>query len=127
MYPCALLIDGVSYRSVEHYYQSMKTISEDKRKWIRESATGYEAKNRARSLNKGEKFTKTPGEKAATMRRAFFAKFLQNKDLAQKLVDTGDAVLLEASPDDLFWGEKGENWIGKVVMEVRAHLIQNQK
>jgi predicted NAD-dependent protein-ADP-ribosyltransferase YbiA (DUF1768 family) len=29
---------------------------------------------------------------------------------------------LEDSPDDLFWGAKGENWIGKLVMEVRTAI-----
>lgn len=57
-----------------------------------------------------------------TIRRAFAAKLEQNRDLARKLLETGDAMLYEDSPGDPFWGAKGENYIGKAVMEVRESL-----
>lgn len=122
MYPCEIMIDHMAYGSAEHYYQSMKAINEIDRKWIREAKTGYEAKERAHSLSNGRKVDKTNAEKIATIRKAFFAKFEQHKDLAKKLIETGDATLLEDSPDDPFWGVKGENWIGKLVMEVRDSI-----
>jgi predicted NAD-dependent protein-ADP-ribosyltransferase YbiA (DUF1768 family) len=61
-------------------------------------------------------------EKAEVVRTAFFAKFRQNGQLAKKLLETSDAILYEDSPDDLFWGAKGQNMIGKLVMEVRDAL-----
>jgi ribA/ribD-fused uncharacterized protein len=122
MYPCRVVIDDVIYNSAEHYYQSMKAVGEVDRKWIREAKTGYEAKERAHSLSDYRKVKKTDTEKVATIRKAFFAKFEQNPELAKKLIETGDAILLEDSPDDLFWGAKGENWIGKLVMEVRTAI-----
>ncbi len=64
-------------------------------------------------------------------------KYQQNPDLAIKLKETGDRVLVEASPVDLVWGcgldEKtaavtpypswpGQNLLGKALMEVRSLL-----
>jgi ribA/ribD-fused uncharacterized protein len=61
-------------------------------------------------------------------------KFTQNENLAKILIETGDAVLVEASPYDKIWGIglgpkdpdakipskwKGENLLGFCLMEVR--------
>lgn len=119
MYICKINLDGVTYRSAEHYYQSMKASDEKNRIWIREASTGYEAKERAHSLKSEALVKKSPEQKVETMRKAFIAKFKQNPDLAEKLLSTKDAELLEDSPDDAFWGAKGENWIGKLAMEAR--------
>lgn len=51
MYSCKLVIDKIVYNSAEHYHQSMKAANEKDRKWIREAASGYGAKERAHSLD----------------------------------------------------------------------------
>jgi ribA/ribD-fused uncharacterized protein len=66
-----------------------------------------------------------------------FAKFLQNEELMQFLLQTGDKILVEASPYDNIWGigmsaddEKidnplewrGQNLLGFALMEVRDEL-----
>lgn len=119
MYPCQIKLGGMEYKSAEHYYQSMKALDESKKAWIRDSATGYEAKARAHELKESEAAKKSPEQKIETMREAFLAKFDQNPELGSKLLETGDSELLEDSHDDLFWGAKGENWIGKLAMEAR--------
>lgn len=65
------------------------------------------------------------------------AKFSQNADLKQLLLNTGDAILAECAVKDLIWGIglsmkdsnrfdmnkwRGENLLGKVLMEVREIL-----
>jgi ribA/ribD-fused uncharacterized protein len=59
------------------------------------------------------------------MRRAVWCKF-QNKDLAKILVDTGDALIVEDSPRDSYWGVgkdgNGLNRLGEILMEVRGLL-----
>ena len=71
------------------------------------------------------------------MHRGIRAKFQQNPDLLQKLIDTDDAILAECSPYDKFWGIglavgdpriqetakwKGTNLLGNVLMDVRSEL-----
>lgn len=70
-----------------------------------------------------------------------YAKFTQNPKLKKYLLDTGDALLVEASPYDKIWGIgldaetaaqmdpkdwPGQNLLGKALMEVRA-AIRNPK
>lgn len=65
-------------------------------------------------------------------------KFLGNPELAKRLIDTGDKILVEASPYDRIWGIgmpataavkipesdwPGENLLGQILMEVRDELI----
>ena len=62
-------------------------------------------------------------------------KFRQNEELKEKLLETGEKTIVEASPRDRIWGigfgEKnalgrhnkwGENLLGKVLMEARKQL-----
>jgi predicted NAD-dependent protein-ADP-ribosyltransferase YbiA (DUF1768 family) len=42
--------------------------------------------------------------------------------LKEKLLATGDAILHEDSPTDVFWGKKGEDWLGKLLMKVRDEI-----
>lgn len=66
-----------------------------------------------------------------------FHKFTQNKSLQKQLMDTGDSLLVEASPVDDIWGIglsadnpdaafperwKGLNLLGKILTELREDL-----
>lgn len=68
-------------------------------------------------------------------------KFTQNEGLKQMLLDTGDRILVEASPYDKIWGIGlseddpniedaskwlGTNWLGHVLMEVREYFKSNR-
>lgn len=62
----------------------------------------------------------------------------RNKDIRQKLIDTGDSILVECSPYDRIWGigysknspefickefdKWGQNLLGKILMKVRARI-----
>lgn len=58
-----------------------------------------------------------------------FAKFLQNTDLREKLLATGDAHLIEGNTwGDTTWGVcngEGENWLGSILESVRETLRIN--
>jgi len=73
------------------------------------------------------------------MYEAVLAKFTSDESLKQKLLDTGNKILVEASPIDKIWGVmiaedddrildeknwKGRNLLGKVLMKVRDKLKQ---
>ena len=71
------------------------------------------------------------------MKRGLIEKFSQNKELKKALLNTNDAILVEASPYDKIWGIgiseedtknkkwRGENLLGKALMDVRNILISN--
>ena len=71
-----------------------------------------------------------------------YLKFTQHRDLAERLVSTGNKVLAEASPYDLVWGVgyaaeseeilnpenwRGQNLLGKVLMSVRSAILFSEK
>ena len=71
------------------------------------------------------------------MRKAVKAKFDQNPDLQAYLKGTSDKILVEANPNDVYWGAglsihdsdiwdetkwRGENMLGKVLSEYHDHL-----
>jgi ribA/ribD-fused uncharacterized protein len=61
------------------------------------------------------------------MRQVLKSKFTQNPELKAQLIATGDAELIEGNNwNDRFWGVcrgKGQNHLGKLLMEVRAELM----
>ncbi len=64
--------------------------------------------------------------KDAIMREAVLAKFTQNANLRAILLDTGDALLVEHSTNDSYWGDGGDgsgrNRLGQILMSVRDEL-----
>jgi ribA/ribD-fused uncharacterized protein len=139
-YPSLIEIDGEKWPTVEHFYQAQKSPLYGYRQVIRDAETPGMAKRLAKSPGatgraaRGSWFIKhgkAPREdwdavKLDIMRRADWAKFSQNPDLAELLLATGDAVLIEDSPSDSFWGTgrdgNGANWAGRVLTEIRDRL-----
>lgn len=139
-HPAPITLDGETWPTVEHFYQAQKSPSPAYRAAIRAAATPAAAKQLAAApdprrpaacrswfLHAGE----TPrGDWAAVkldiMRGADLAKFTQHPELAERLLATGTATLIEDSPFEPFWGIGrdgiGENWAGRVLMEIRARL-----
>lgn len=71
-----------------------------------------------------------------------YAKFSQNEELLEFLLNTGDDVMVEASPYDTIWGIgmganhsdatnpnkwQGENLLGFAIMDVREQLLKLDK
>ncbi len=61
---------------------------------------------------------------------ACLAKFSQHSDLKQLLLDTGDAIIIEHTKNDNYWGDGGDgtgrNQLGKTLMRVRDTLRQQK-
>lgn len=60
---------------------------------------------------------------------AIRAKFEQNEEAKKQLLATGDAVLVQRTRNDAYWGipesaTTGENKMGKILMKVREELRQ---
>ncbi|MBV8888843.1 MAG: NADAR family protein [Alphaproteobacteria bacterium] len=139
-WPAPITLDGESWPTVEHYYQAQKSDNHGYRQAIRAALTPGQAKRLAappgapRRVSHHSWFRAHGREprvdwdavKLDVMRRADHAKFAQNPDLAELLLATADAELIEDSPSDRFWGTgrdgQGLNWAGRVLMEVRDSL-----
>ena len=128
-YPSEIVIDEISYPTVEHYYQSKKASDIIVELWIRNAPTPYLAFKAGRSLKPtffigSTDCVKTDWDdiKVDVMKKALKAKFTQNPYLGKKLIDTGNAVLHEESPTDIFWGKKGKDMLGKLLMEIRNEI-----
>ena len=116
------VVDGKTYKTNEHYFQSQKTLNAQVSEWIASAPTPYLAMCAGRNLRKGIEFRPDWEQvKAEVMLKGLRAKF-QNPELAQKLLATGDAVLHENSPTDMIWGKKGQDLLGKLIMKVRDEL-----
>jgi len=67
--------------------------------------------------------------KVDVMLRGLRAKF-QNESLRLMLLWTGDAILKEDSPTDMFWGGTllgSQNMLGKLLMQVREEIKQGDQ
>lgn len=122
-YPSPFVLDGRKWPTVEHYFQAQKTLSLKEQERIRQLKSPFLAKKVGRKvpLRKDWEIIK---EKV--MKKALYAKFTQNKDLKNKLLDTQDKVLHEDSPYDFYWGVKGQDRLGKLLMKLRSFLREEK-
>jgi ribA/ribD-fused uncharacterized protein len=139
-HPSPISLDEEVWPTVEHFYQAQKSDHPDYRAAVLAAETPGIAKRLAaqpmapRRLAQKSWFRKNGimpradwhEAKLDIMRRADHAKFSQHPDLATLLLATGEAMLIEDSPSEPFWGTgpdgQGYNWAGRVIMEVRDRL-----
>lgn len=124
------VVDGVPYRTNEHFYQSQKAKSPAASLWIRDAPTAWLAMKAGRALREKETVEDWQKIKVEVMLKGLRAKFSQNGDLADALLATGEAPIHENSTEetapggkpDRFWGIKGEDWLGRLLVQVREEL-----
>lgn len=92
---CEFVIDGVTWRSVEHYYQASKFKNGNTALFekIRSCETPHEAKKLGGKRNKCDDDFFTSGRCDEEMYKAQYAKFTQNDELREILKSTGDVEL----------------------------------
>jgi ribA/ribD-fused uncharacterized protein len=119
----AIEMDGKSWPTVEHYYQAMKATSTVAQDSIRLADTPGSAKRLGKQVAMRPDWEQV---KMEIMKNALIAKFTQHPELRDKLMETGYDELVEDSPIDWEWGcgsdGRGENKLGKLLMEVRQEL-----
>lgn len=121
------IVDDLAYETNEHYYQAMKGRTDEIQNWIRLAPNPFLAKSAGRLLRAKKEFVDNWEDmKIDVMRKGLMAKFRQNPNLKKQLLETGDAILHEDSPDDLFWGVKGKDMLGKLLMELREILLKTE-
>lgn len=120
-----VVMNGKTYRTSEHYFQSQKFIGTNVESKIRETKSPKEAAKLGRSRDYPLR-KDWQSVKVNVMKLVVLAKFQQNEDIAKLLVETGDAKLVEHTENDSYWGDggngKGKNMLGQILMEVRSIL-----
>lgn len=112
----------VLFSTNEHYYQHMKAKHEVTAKWIAQAPTPYLAMKAGRSLRRGDLRDGWDEMKDEVMLTGLRAKFSQNPRLKDMLLDTGDAIIHENSPYDMYWGVRGKDRLGQLLIQVREEL-----
>lgn len=127
------VFDDIIYPTNEHFFQAMKTLSQEERRKIAEAKTPGVAKRMGRQVQLREDWEEV---KEDMMRLGVTLKFQAHPDLAKKLVETGDAYLIEGNSwHDNTWGScfcpkcaatSGRNLLGQILMEERERLIHDR-
>lgn len=120
---CPQTVDGKIYPTNEHYYQSMKTEDPKIQYWIQTAPSPYLAMKAGRECLRPGKELRDDWEeiKLDIMLKGLRAKF-SDPHLRNRLLATEDAILHEDSPSDMFWGKKGEDMLGRLLMQVRDEI-----
>lgn len=117
----------VRYRSrlwptSEHAYQAMKSLDFYTQELIRHASSARKAKKLGRLIEIREDWDEI---KVSIMREIVHEKF-KDRELRQKLLDTGDQELVEGNWwGDIFYGVYnaiGENWLGRILMDERESI-----
>jgi ribA/ribD-fused uncharacterized protein len=69
------------------------------------------------------------GYKDYIMKRGLVFKFSQNRDLLERLLQTGDKKLVEASPKDPYWGgllPDSKNMLGELLAILRDNFTKEK-
>lgn len=124
--PSPIHLYGTDYPTAEHAYQALKATDRKTREQISRAGSPGKAKRL------GQFITLRPDWnikfRVVAMRRVVRAKFMQNQDLADKLIATDGLYLEETNNwNDLFWGANseglGENKLGLILMDQRTELM----
>ena len=127
-YPCRVLLDGVTYGSVEHAFQAAKTVNPVERERIQRCSTPGAAKRLGREVVLRPEWERI---KLGVMKELVRQKFTHDPRLRAQLLKTYPHPLVEENTwGDRFWGVcggVGENHLGRILMEVRADLRADER
>jgi ribA/ribD-fused uncharacterized protein len=122
-YPIAL--KGKQWPTTGHFYHAQKFAGTNREEEIRRARSPAEAARMARD----PRYVVRPDwsmVKDLVMLAAVRAKFRQHRRLAERLLATNDAMIIEHTAQDAYWGDggdgSGENRLGRILMHVRAEL-----
>jgi ribA/ribD-fused uncharacterized protein len=123
--PFPVELDGKLWPTTEHYFQAQKFTDATYQEAIRCQDSPMKAakmgRDRCRPLRQDWEAIKD-----TVMHTAVTAKFLQHFRLRQLLLDTGDAIIVEHTTNDRYWGDGGDrsglNRLGQILMQIRGEL-----
>lgn len=123
--PYPITLKKKRWPTTEHYFQAQKFKDRALQEKVRKASTPMLAARLGRS-RKNPLRRDWESIKVDVMRAAVRAKFTQHPDLTALLLSTGDAVLVEHTTNDAYWGDGGDgsgrNMLGRILMQVRDEL-----
>ncbi|HEY1631865.1 MAG TPA: NADAR family protein [Rhizomicrobium sp.] len=132
LYRSPLEFEGMVYPTAEHAYQAGKAAKPKVRDWILSAPSPALAAMAAHGLYTWDIVPNWAVIKFERMRGVLKAKFTQHDHLAELLLSTGTARLVEAgtvnNAVNRLWGEVngvGQNMLGVMLMEIRAELAKS--
>ncbi|MFT6334826.1 MAG: ribA/ribD-fused uncharacterized protein [Halioglobus sp.] len=121
----SITIDRVEWRTSEHYFQAMKFLDP-------------KLQNKAREINSPMDVARFGRDRSLPLRpdwdivkddimgQAVFAKVIQNQEMFDTLLSTGNDHLVEHTQNDFYWADGGDgtgkNMLGIILMEVREAI-----
>ena len=123
-------LDGIYWRTVEHYFQAKKFLNLELQHKIRNMDSPMKAAIEGR---KQENPLRPDWEmiKDQVMYIAVKAKFTQHIELSNLLISTGNAYIVEHTQNDSYWADggdgSGKNMLGIILMKVRDELIKERR
>ena len=126
----SIFLKGKRWPTSEHFFQAQKFAGEPDEEAIRKVAKPSQAaamgRDRKRPLRRDWESVKEQ-----VMLDALRAKFTQHEELKAILLGTGDAVLVEHTAKDSYWGDggdgSGKNRLGQLLMQLRSELREDSK
>lgn len=123
--PFPIKLNGRSWPTAEHFFQAQKFAGTEHEHTVRKAKSPMTAAHLGRS-RKLPLRRDWESVKDDIMRQALRAKFTQHEALCTLLLGTGDAVLVEHTARDSYWGDGGDgtgrNRLGHLLMELRAQF-----
>lgn len=112
-------------KSVEHYYQAAKAYNIQDYLLIMNASSPAEAKKLSKEIPIRADWNDI---KNVVMEQLLIQKF-SDYNLARKLLDTGDAILVEGNNwGDVYWGMcngYGKNHLGRMLMQIRDEFLDS--
>lgn len=118
-------LKGQLWPTSEHYFQAQKFAGEFDEAEIRLAKSPGIAARMGRSRKRPLR-EDWESVKDGIMYEAVYAKFTQHVHLREILLGTGDAMLVEHTENDSYWGDGGDgtgrNRLGQILMQLREAL-----
>jgi ribA/ribD-fused uncharacterized protein len=129
-YPAWTKYEGLLYPTSEHAYQAAKSTDLKIRKKVRDLPSPSEAKRYGRNKTKVPLRAGWDKMKLDVMREVLRSKF-RDPHMRKALLATVDRELIEGNDwGDKYWGKVGRtgaNWLGRILMEVRAECLAEEQ
>ena len=120
--PHPVVMDGKLWSTSEHYFQAQKFNDVAYQEKIRQAKTPRIAARMGRDLTKQIRLD-WEAVKLSIMRDVICEKFKQHADIRHILISTGDAIIIEHTANDSYWGDggdgSGKNMLGRILTQVR--------